>query len=393
MAALLAGLVWVCLIASLLWRAVRQFAAFRSASLAGLTPQRAPPSVLPDTAVIVPARNEIGNIADCLACLSAQRGFSAGSSIIVVDDGSQDGTADAVAGIARGDPRIALVDPGQLPAGWLGKSHACWRGALAAQTPWLCFVDADVRAAPELLRRAIRVAEQYRIDMLSLSPFQQLGSFWERLIIPAGLVLVACVQDLRLINDPAAPEISANGQFILIRRASYFAVGGHRAVRGEICEDKALAAAVKRAGLRFRMLGAENLAQTRMYTDLASLWEGLSKNAIDITGRAVTTVAAATAAMVLAWAALLLPLLSGIVAMRLASAVAIAGFALALAGSTALAGVQIGAARHFRIPAVFGLLFPFAYTTIAVLAWHGAGLRRGGRVTWKGRTYELDRKA
>src|SRR5438552_2260586 len=107
---------------------------------------------------------------------------------------------------------------------------------------------------PELIGAALDAAASQRIDMLSLNPLQQLGSFWERLIIPAGLVAIACTTDLRPIDDPASPEVTANGQFILIRRAVYFAVGGHAAGRGAIREDKAVAAlawysvALRRAG-------------------------------------------------------------------------------------------------------------------------------------------------
>jgi chlorobactene glucosyltransferase len=343
--------------------------------------------------IIVPARNEAENIGKCLAGLSAQRALAAGSSITVVDDGSRDATAALVARAASADPRIALVEAGPLPAGWMGKPHACWRGAAPANTEWLCFIAADARAAPDLVRTAIEASARGGIDMLSLSPFQELGSFWERLIIPAGLVLIACARDLRLIDDPASPEISANGQFILIRRSVYIALGGHQAVREEICEDKALAARVKRAGYRFRLLGAEHLARTRMYTDLASLWEGFAKNGVEIMGDGQTTIAVATAALVTAWAALLLPALAVMDFVQQPSLAAAIGCALALLGSLAAIGVQIGAARHFRIPAVYGLLFPCAYSAVAALAWCSVAQRRDGRVTWKGRTYELDRKA
>ena len=274
----------------------------------------------------------------------------------------------------------------------MGKSHACWRGATEARAEWLCFIDADARAEPELIAAAIAAAERDGTDMLSLTPFQELGSFWERLIIPAGLVLVACAKDLRLIDDPASPEISANGQFLLIRRAVYAAVGGHRAVRDEVCEDKALAARVKRAGYRFRMLGAEHLARTRMYRGLGSLWEGLSKNAVEIMGDGRSTVAVATAGLALAWASVLLPAMAMAALLQQPSAAAAVGCGLALAGSMAVLGVQIGTARHFRIPVLYGMLFPLAYTAVAVLAWHSAALRPAGRVSWKGRTYELDRK-
>ena len=389
MAALLAGAAWACLVAWLIFRMLRQLAAHRAASLDAAADVASGPA--PDVAIIVPARNEAGNITSCLAGLSGQTGLGPGSTITVVDDGSQDATALLVAGIAGHDRRIVLIEAGGLPPGWLGKSHACWRGACASAAPWLCFVDADVRAAPGLVQAALAGAE--RLDMLSLHPFQQLGSFWERLLIPAGLALIACVKDLRSVDDPASPEISANGQFILIRRAAYFAVDGHRAVRGTVTEDTALARLIKQSGRRYRMMFGEHLANTRMYTDLASLWEGLSKNTADILGSALGTVAIAAAAMIVAWSAVLLPALAGLIAARHPSAAAVAGFGLALSGSLAIFGVQVGTARHFRVPPAFGLLYPLAYSVLAILGWHSVWLRRDGRITWKGRTYRLGRKA
>jgi chlorobactene glucosyltransferase len=389
MAALLAGAVWVCLIGWLMLRLLTQFRTYRATSLG--FPEGTLAS-LPAVAIIVPARNEIANIETCLAGLTAQRGLTGGLSIVVVDDGSEDGTGEAVARVARDDERIELVDPSGLPAGWMGKPHGCWHGALRTQAEWLCFIDADVRAAPDLVGTALAAALRQRIDMLSLNPRQELGSFWERLIIPAGLVLIGCAQDLRPVDDPASPEVTANGQFLLIRRAAYFAVGGHAAVRAEICEDKALASCVKQAGWRFRMLGAEHLARTRMYTSFTALWEGLAKNATEILGDGPNTIAAATAGMVIGWAAILLPVLTVLSAAQESSTAAAIGAALALLGSAAVIGIQIGTARHFRVPPVFGLLFPLAYTVIAALAWHSFALRRAGRVTWKGRTYALQRK-
>jgi chlorobactene glucosyltransferase len=388
-AALLAGAVWAGLIGWLILRLLRQFRIHRAASLGDPTDV---PLSLPSVAIIVPARDEIANIATCLTGLTAQCGLAGGLSLVVVDDGSQDGTGQAVARVGRDDPRIELIDPGDLPAGWMGKPHACWQGALRSKAEWLCFIDADVRATPDLVGAALAAALRQRIDMLSLNPLQELGSFWERLIIPAGLVLIGCAQDLRPVDDPASPEVTANGQFLLIRRAVYFAIGGHMAVRGEICEDKALAARVKHAGWRYRMLGAEHLARSRMYTSLNALWEGLAKNATEILGDGPNTVAAATAGMAIGWAAILLPILAALSAVREPSTAAAIGTALAILGSAAVIGIQIGTARHFRIPPVFGLLFPLAYTAVAAMAWHSFALRRAGRVTWKGRTYALQRK-
>src|ERR1051326_8370017 len=148
MAALLADATWAGLVGWLLLRLLRQFRTHRNASL-GPPPTSTEP--LPAVAIIVPARNEIGNIAICLAGLTAQRGLTDKPPIIVVDDGSQDGTAEAVGKIAQDEPRLPLIDAGDLPAGWIGKPHACWQGALNSEAGWLCFVDADVRSTPDLL--------------------------------------------------------------------------------------------------------------------------------------------------------------------------------------------------------------------------------------------------
>src|SRR5712671_2182279 len=120
MAVLLAGAAWACLIAWLILRAARQFRAHRA------LPVGESASAEHSVAIIVPARNEARNIGQCLSGLSAQRGLAAGSSIIVVDDGSRDGTADKIRAAAQNDGRIGLVEAGALPVGWMGKPYACW---------------------------------------------------------------------------------------------------------------------------------------------------------------------------------------------------------------------------------------------------------------------------
>lgn len=392
MIALAAGLTWACVAGCVLLLAFRQFTAHRAATLvapeAELPPQRSG-----SITIVIPARNEISNIEACLHALAEQAGLPGEIPIVVIDDESQDGTAAAVARMVRADPRIGLIEAGPLPRGWMGKPHACWTGALRTQGEWLCFIDADVRAEPGLLHAAVRAAERQGLAMLSLAPFQVLGGFWERLIIPAGMMLIACAMDLRKIDDPAAPEISANGQFLLVRRAVYFAAGGHAAVRGAVCEDKALAARVKRAGWRFRLMGAEHLARTRMYTDLASLRDGLGKNATEFIGDGFTTVAAGIAGAVVAWAALLLPILTILSALHQPSWIAVAGVVLALAGSAVVVGMHCGTLRYCQLPLGYALVFPLAYAATAALACYSALLRRQGRATWKGRHYNFERGA
>jgi chlorobactene glucosyltransferase len=384
MLALVCGAAWAALVIYLLCRILRQFRTFRETALAASIRTEDLPSV----SIIVPVRNEIENIEHCIADLSAQTCLGERFAIIIVDDDSQDGSAGAIAGRVARDRRVKAIPAGALPGGWVGKPNACWRGALAAEGEWLCFVDADVRAEPRLVASAVRTARAHSIDMLSLHPLQELGSFWERVIIPAGLLTIASAKRFR-----TASEDVANGQFLLIRREAYFQVGGHAAVRGEICEDKALALRVKAAGLRFRVLSAAGLARTRMYRGLRSLWEGLAKNAADILGSPGATLAAAIGAALFGWGTLLVPAVAGVAFAADPGAAPAAGLGLAVLGSSVVTGVHIAMARHFRIPAAYGLLLVLGYTIAACLACYSVLAHIDGRVTWKGRTYRLHKSA
>jgi chlorobactene glucosyltransferase len=371
--------VWVMIVATLAFRAIRQFQAYEAVPT---LPSRR--TVLPSLTVIVPVRDEADNIASCLAGLAGQTYPADQLRILVVDDDSTDGTA---AVVARLRPRVELIAAGALPDGWMGKPHACWRGALHANSDWLCFIDADVRPLPELLEAAVVTAMAQRIEMLSLQPFQELKGFWERLVVPVGMLIIACAQNLRRVDDRASPGVAANGQFILVHRQVYLAVNGHAAVRFEICEDKGLARRVKEAGYRLRMLNAERLARTRMYTDLRSLWAGFSKNTVEMFGGITATLAAATGAFFVGWTAVLLPLWAGMVTLARPDAAALGALALGLAASCTVLGFHLATVRYFQLPWAFGLLLPLSCTVAAALGIDSVRLVVRGRIAWKGRVY------
>lgn len=385
---LLAALAWAGTIIWLLARAVRQHRAYESVE------PSPPPQDGPHIAVIVPARDEAPRIARCLGGLLAQDYPPDRLSLVVVDDHSRDGTAAIVRRFARDDPRVRPIEAEPLPEGWAGKPWACWLGVRAAgAAQWLCFIDADVAPQAALLSSALAEARRRGLDMLSLSPFQELGTPGERLLLPAGFLFLAVAEDVRLVNDPAAPEASANGQFILIRRATYEALGGHAAVAGEVSEDSALARLAKRNGCRYAFLGGERLLACRMYCDFAALWTGLARNTTDAVGGVRVAVAAAFGGAGFALAAPLLPLWTArAVAANGAGAVDWTAFGAALAGSLVLLGTHLAAARHFRIPLVYGLIFPLGYLLGAALLIDSARRRRSGRVAWKGRVYLLDER-
>lgn len=377
----LVGGSWAGLVALLIARAVKQFQSYRAIETA------APPAAAdaPQVSVVVPARNEARNIERCLTRLAAQDYPADRFEVIVVNDHSTDGTGEIVAELARRDGRIRLVEGSELPPGWTGKCNACWQGAQAARHPWLCFVDADTAAEPALLSAAMHAAVADRLDLLSLEPLQELGTFWERLIIPSGMLLVAFTQDIGRVNDPASPEATANGQFLLFRREAYEAIGGHRAARQAICEDRALAQAVKRSGRRLALLGAERFIRTRMYRSLGELWEGFSKNVTEMLGGTGATLAAAAAGLFLASAAVGLP--AWIAVDASAGPLGWAALGCAAAGTLALAGTHIGTAHHLKIPWWYGCLFPLGYVAGALLAVDAVLRRARGSVAWKGRAY------
>ena len=288
----------------------------RAAAQRGLLPHLSPaapppPAQAPRVAVIVPARDEEANLGACLQALAAQDYPADRLSILVIDDHSGDATAAIAGAFAARDPRFALLPSPPLPPHWTGKSHACAIGARAVgpDVAWLCFIDADVRVEPGCISSAMRAALEQRLDLLSVAPRQELRTFAERLIIPCGLVLISFIKDLRQAQARDSDDVTATGQFMLVRREGYDAVGGHAGVREAICEDLELARRVKRSGRAVLLMGGEGLLSTRMYSGWRTLWPGFAKNLVDMLGGPAATLAVALAAVVLAWAAVAVPVI------------------------------------------------------------------------------------
>jgi len=374
---------WLALVAWLIRRAFNQRALLPP--LHAALPKGEP---IPRVAAIVPARDEEANIARCLEGLLAQDYPAERLRISVVDDHSADATRTIAGAIAARQPRARVLEAPPLAPGWIGKCHACWVGARAApsEAEWLCFLDADVRPEPSLLSRAVATARSEHLDLLSLAPRQELGSFAERLVMPCGFYLMAFYQDLGHLQSRASDDATATGQFMLVRRHVYEAVGGHAAVRDVICEDVALARLIKRAGGRVALHDGREAVSARMYTGWRSLWEGVAKNLVDMLGGPVPTVVTALTGTALAWAAWLIPAVDAISCAQGSSSGCIA-LGPALAASLAAAGFHMAGAHYFGIPLWYGLLFPAGYTAGAVMAIDSLHLRLRGRVTWKGRTY------
>lgn len=374
------SIAWFGLVAWLILRAVRQRGFLRPLAIVSRPAREHAPRVT----VIVPARDEESNIGPCLHSLIMQDYPAEQLEMLVVDDESADATFAVASAVAKTDARVRVLRGPPLPPHWLGKSHVCSIGAAAASADaqWLCFLDADVRAKPALIASAVAAAAAAEIDLLSLAPHQELKTFAERLILPCGLCLLAFFQDLRRVQARHGNDATATGQFMLVRRSRYEAVGGHAAVRAAICEDVALARRIKQAGGHVVLLDGTRVVSTRMYTGWGTLWPGFAKNLVDMLGGSSSTLRVAAIAVVLAWAAWLVPLMAADSCSRGTGCIALAP---ALAGSGAAFGLHVAGALYFDVPFWYGLLFPLGYTAGALMAIDSVWRRWRGMVTWKGR--------
>lgn len=236
--------------------------------------------------VILPARNEEAALPTCLASLLPQSepGFELGVhwQLIVVDDDSTDATRS----LAQSHPGVLVLeaDPLDPTGGFHGKTNACWTGAQYAiahfQPKWLVFTDADTIHAANSLSRSMREAEKHEAAMLSYSPRQITTGFLQAAVTPLIFSELASVYPPAKVSDPANRLAAANGQFILIDREAYTAIGGHRAIGPEILEDVALARNLKRSSRRLRFRYAPEMIAARMYRDTPSMVEGWSKNLV-----------------------------------------------------------------------------------------------------------------
>jgi cellulose synthase/poly-beta-1,6-N-acetylglucosamine synthase-like glycosyltransferase len=165
-----------------------------------------------------------------------------------------------------------------LPPGWTGKTNALATGVREAKGDWLLFIDSDTRHHPDNLSILMEYARRERTDMVSLLPRMRNGSFWERVVQPLAGMLVMLNYPIGRVNDDSDPDTAfANGQYILVRRKVYEAIGGHAAVRDKFVEDIHLAHLTKARRHRIRVVMAHDLSSTRMYTSLGSIVRGWSR--------------------------------------------------------------------------------------------------------------------
>jgi len=236
--------------------------------------------VLPKVSILVPARNESGNIVRCLNSLVNldYPDFD----ITVVDDGSADNTGDIARSIGvLATVKLTVIRNDSLPAGWSGKNHALHIGQQTVDGEWLLFTDADTFHFPGSLTTAVQFAQQNNLDFLSYSPEQQCVTFWEKVAQPMVFSFLVESFPMDKINSGDLPA-AANGQYILIRRSVYDGFGGHESVKNELMEDVALARLARSKKYTTGFYPGAGLVQTRMYGSFAEIWDGWSKGLFEL---------------------------------------------------------------------------------------------------------------
>ncbi|HET7273793.1 MAG TPA: glycosyltransferase [Longimicrobiaceae bacterium] len=239
----------------------------------------------PFVSILVPARNEEQNLASLLPAL--QRLDYPQLEILILDDCSDDATSAIIQRHLGGNAGATRMLRGRpLPEGWLGKCWACHQLAEAARGDLLVFCDADVVPRPDAIVRTVATMERAAADALSALPRHQFVTWLERAVVPlVTQIPVLALLPLALIPRTRAPSISmANGQWLAFTRLAYEAIGGHRAVRGEVVEDVALGRRVKAAGHRLAVAIAIDVLEVRMYSGGAVLREGFAKNLYPLIG-------------------------------------------------------------------------------------------------------------
>jgi cellulose synthase/poly-beta-1,6-N-acetylglucosamine synthase-like glycosyltransferase len=341
--------------------------------------ERPPPGT--SVSILIPARNEEENIAECVMAALASRDVTV--EVVVLDDHSDDRTAAIVEGLAHTDSRVRLERAPPLPAGWCGKQHACHVLAQRARCPVLLFIDADVRLAPAAAAAATDFLLGRDIGLASGFPRQLTESAAERLMIPLVHLLLLGYLPMALMRRRRDIALGAGcGQLIIVRKDAHTCAGGHAAIRTSLHDGLMLPRAFRRANIMTDLFDATELAACRMYHGGRALWSGFAKNATEgmATARALPVwTVLLFGGHVLPW--VLLPVSVAVAAPPTAITAAAAGVVANLALRAALAA-------RFRQSGASILGHPLSMLALLALQWSALMQAWLGKpASWRGRTY------
>ena len=334
----------------------------------------------PTVSILFAARDEAEKMPKSLPTLLAQD--YPRYEVIAVDDRSTDGTGQILDDFAHLHTNLRIVHLTALPPGWLGKPHGLQKAYEHSSGDWLVFTDADVRFAPDVLRRALALAQEQKLDHLTMTALLDLKGFWEKTVVSYfGLGFLLTVQPWQA-NNPRSAYYVGVGSFQLIRRVAYEAIGTHWRLAMEVVDDMKLGKLVKQSGFRSTLGLPEDRLRIRWQDGLGNIIRGLTKNVFASLGFSV----ARTLANVLGF--ILLLSLVPFIALFLTTGLQQLLAALAVLAILVQHGIS---AYNGRISPLYALTHPlgallFSYILLRSMV---VTLWRGG-VLWRDRFYSLE---
>lgn len=335
-------------------------------------------------AVVIPARNEAEVIGAAVTSLASQA-FNGLIHLIVVDDGSTDGTAEAALAAARTAgalPRFTLLRAAAPPAGWTGKLWALSQGVAAASklgADYLLFSDADTRHAPTSVSSLVATAETQGRDLVSHMVRLSTATCAERLLIPAFVFFFFKLYPPAWVADPQRRLAAAAGGCLLIRPAALARAGGLEAIRSQIIDDCALARAVKDSGGRILLQLAAHTQSLRRYGSAGEIGAMISRTAFAQLRHSYLLLVATLAGLFLTY---LLP------AVLLLSLDPVVG-SLGLVALLLMSLCYLPMVRFYRLSPLWSLCLPLIAVFYAGAVIHSTWrYARGSGGRWKGRVQD-----
>lgn len=341
---------------------------------------------LPRVSVVVAARNEERNLREALQSLLDQD--YPDLEVVVVNDRSTDRTGEILEelrsdSVCTADPagsRLTVLHIQELPAGWLGKNHALYVGAQAADGELLLFTDADVVLAPTAISRAVACMNRRSLDHLALTPNVRLASV--RLGMCVGTFVVYFMLYARpwKARDPKSKRHIGIGAFNLVRREAYINSGTHKAIALRPDDDMKLGKIVKAAGYRQDVVHGGELVEVEWYASVRELIHGLMKNTFAGVGYSVAAVVGAAIMQIalIVWPFAALGLTSG------------ATWWLNLGSVILMLIVYQRATRASRIPGWYAVGFPLAAVLMMYIQWRAMLLTLvNNGISWRDTHYPL----
>ena len=301
--------------------------------------------------------------------------------IIGVDDRSEDATGRIVDEFAASHRRFRAIHVKELPAGWLGKPHALQQAYEASSGEWLLFTDADVRFRVDVLRRAITMAIERKLDHLTLFGDVEMVGFWEKVVVTFfGMAFHMATAPSEVINPKSGAYVGV-GAFQLLKRSAYEAAGTHRRLAMEVIDDMKLGKIVKQAGFRSSVGIAQDSVVVRWHAGARNLINGVTKNFFAVSGFSVTRVAIA------------------IVGLFLMNVLPFAGLVFGHGWARIFAGICVvivlcmhaGVDMVMRVSPLYCFTVPIGAVLFAYMLLRSTvyTLRQGG-IIWRGTFYPLE---